>query len=236
MSYEADVQFGERTTAFQVQFANVGKDGAPGGYYVPSGEGGVLKFTPSKADMPAVGDVPLPEGEPGKAFTYEDFTPEQLETLKGKDGVSPEVEVSAIDGGHRVSITDANGTESFDVMDGEDGEGGGGVFPVAYGASVTAQEVIEAYDAGKHCVVTSGRLVLPLTLVNRDQSIVQFSGPGASTTTGATMYYTLNEASWSNGSFTPQAPITGTSGQFVVIGSNGKPTTKTISAAEGASF
>lgn len=79
-----------------------------------------------------------PQGEP---FTYEDFTPEQLEALKGKDGkdgkdgvngkdgvdgVSPTVAVADISGGHRVTITDAGGTKSFDVMDGKDGAGGSG--------------------------------------------------------------------------------------------------------------
>lgn len=43
------------------------------------------------------------------------------------NGVSPTVSVTEIDGGHRVTITDVNGTQSFDVMDGEDGSGGGGV-------------------------------------------------------------------------------------------------------------
>ncbi|MBQ8248259.1 MAG: hypothetical protein IJY93_00035 [Clostridia bacterium] len=35
--------------------------------------------------------------------------------------VSPTVEVVAIDGGHRVAVTDVNSTRFFDVMDGEDG-------------------------------------------------------------------------------------------------------------------
>lgn len=43
----------------------------------------------------------------------------------GADGVSPVVTVTEITGGHRVTITDAEGTKTFDVMDGEDGEGGG---------------------------------------------------------------------------------------------------------------
>ena len=38
----------------------------------------------------------------------------------GEPGVSPVVTVDAIDGGHRVSITDVSGTQSFDVMDGAD--------------------------------------------------------------------------------------------------------------------
>lgn len=42
----------------------------------------------------------------------------------GKDGVSPSVTITAITGGHRITITDATGTKSFDVMDGEDGQDG----------------------------------------------------------------------------------------------------------------
>lgn len=42
----------------------------------------------------------------------------------GQDGFSPEVTVTDITGGHRVTITDAGGTHTFDVMDGEPGEPG----------------------------------------------------------------------------------------------------------------
>jgi hypothetical protein len=41
--------------------------------------------------------------------------------LKGEDGVSPDVSISKIEGGHRVTITDKNGTQVFDVMNGKDG-------------------------------------------------------------------------------------------------------------------
>lgn len=43
----------------------------------------------------------------------------------GEDGFSPIVSIEEIPGGHRVTITDANGPQSFDVMDGQDGAGGG---------------------------------------------------------------------------------------------------------------
>lgn len=36
----------------------------------------------------------------------------------GSDGVSPTVVVTPISGGHRITITDATGTQTFDVMDG----------------------------------------------------------------------------------------------------------------------
>lgn len=42
----------------------------------------------------------------------------------GQDGVSPTVSVTSITGGHRVAITDKDGTETFDVMDGADGAPG----------------------------------------------------------------------------------------------------------------
>lgn len=42
----------------------------------------------------------------------------------GVDGVSPVVFVSAITGGHRITITDAAGETTVDVMDGSDGESG----------------------------------------------------------------------------------------------------------------
>ena len=38
----------------------------------------------------------------------------------GADGFSPTVSVTSITGGHEVSITDAQGTQSFNVMDGDD--------------------------------------------------------------------------------------------------------------------
>lgn len=43
---------------------------------------------------------------------------------EGTDGVSPTVTVSEITGGHRITITDVNGSRTVDVMDGEDGEDG----------------------------------------------------------------------------------------------------------------
>lgn len=42
----------------------------------------------------------------------------------GADGYSPTVDVQPITGGHEVTITDAQGAHSFDVMDGSDAEAG----------------------------------------------------------------------------------------------------------------
>lgn len=43
---------------------------------------------------------------------------------KGNDGISPEITVQEIENGHRVSVTDIKGTNTFDVMNGEKGAPG----------------------------------------------------------------------------------------------------------------
>ena len=58
------------------------------------------------------------QGEPGQ--TGQPGAPGQ----PGEDGVSPTVTVTDITGGHRVTITDATGTDTFDVMDGSKGDPG----------------------------------------------------------------------------------------------------------------
>ena len=58
----------------------------------------------------------------------------------GADGVSPTLSVAEITGGHRVSITDVNGTQTFDVMDGADGKDGQNG---ADGSGVTEDRVLE---------------------------------------------------------------------------------------------
>lgn len=54
----------------------------------------------------------------GEPFTYDDFTAEQLEGLRGSDGISPTVTITEATGRHTVSFTDKNGVKSFVVKDG----------------------------------------------------------------------------------------------------------------------
>ena len=61
--------------------------------------------------------------------------------VNGADGVSPTLSVAEITGGHRVTITDINGTQTFDVMDGRDGQNG------ADGSGVTEDRVLELINA-----------------------------------------------------------------------------------------
>lgn len=63
---------------------------------------------------------------------------------KGDSGVSPSVSVSVITDGHRVSVTDAQGTSTFDVLDGDDGTDGvspeASVVRVQGGAQITVTD------------------------------------------------------------------------------------------------
>ena len=55
----------------------------------------------------------------------------------GQDGFSPTVAVTAITGGHEVTITDAQGDHSFNVMDGEQGASGDMVIESVSGSTPT---------------------------------------------------------------------------------------------------
>ena len=89
-----------------------GPQGAPGpeGPQGPQGERGEKGETGPQGIQGPKGDTGA-DGEQGPA---------------GENGFSPTVSVTEITGGHRVTITDANGPKSFDVADGKDGTGGSG--------------------------------------------------------------------------------------------------------------
>lgn len=106
-----------------------GADGPPG----PQGETGPIGPEGPQGD-------PGPQGPPGAPGE------------KGEDGISPTVTVTEIDGGHKVTITDVNGTQSFDVMDGEDwqdGTGGGG------GDADVINRCVWIYEAGNDIALFS---------------------------------------------------------------------------------
>jgi hypothetical protein len=80
-------------------------------------------------------------------ITYTDSTTSTFTVTNGKngtDGISPSITVTDITGGHRVTITDADGQHSFDVMNGEDGQG----IP----AGGTAGQVLEKTSGADYAV------------------------------------------------------------------------------------
>ena len=83
-------------------------DGADGTTFTPAvSEQGIISWTnDGDKPNPSPVDIKGPQGETGPAGA------------DGEDGISPTVTVTDITGGHRITITDADGAHSFDVMDG----------------------------------------------------------------------------------------------------------------------
>lgn len=149
-----------------------GGTGEDGGYYKPSvSSSGVLSWQPSKSGMPSVpsSNIKGPQGErgatgatgpQGEAGAQGPAGPAGADGETGpqgpagKDGVSPTISVTKITGGHRVTITDANGTKFFDVMDGAagSGDGSGGGSPGADGFSPIVSVI--AIDGGHRISIT----------------------------------------------------------------------------------
>ena len=94
--------------------------GTNGNWYIGSTDTG----KPSRGD-------PGAKGDPGSA---------------GSDGISPVVSVETISGGHRITITDADGSQSFDVLDGASGSGSGDMTKAVYDPKGKAQDVFSYAD------------------------------------------------------------------------------------------
>ena len=62
-----------------------------------------------------IGSFPSGEVDPNKVKTIVD---DYLNENPPSGGVSPTIEVEKIEGGHRVTVIDVNGSQSFDVFDG----------------------------------------------------------------------------------------------------------------------
>lgn len=71
------------------------------------------------------------KGDKGDAFTYQDFTPEQLESLKGEDGITPNISIGSVtilEAGQKAYVTrrgvDATPVFDFGIPKGDKGEDG----------------------------------------------------------------------------------------------------------------
>ena len=177
------------------------------------------------------GQIQGAKGDKGDAFTYADFTTEQLAALKGEKGdkgdkgdtgeqgqkgetgdagpqgkkgdtgpagVSPEVTIEQIDGGHRVTITDAQGTKTFDVMDGTGGSAGGLYVTNVdnstglWQSDKSYEQIKSAYESGMVCVLVEGNNVYWLDGVY-EPSIAFRRTRTFLNSTCATTYYVLKD-------------------------------------------
>lgn len=87
-----------------------------------------IVFTMSDGSEIISGKIPTVKGDKGEPFKYSDFTPEQLDALKGQDGVSPTITENAdnTDKIYKLDITTADSTFTTPNLKGADGQGGTG--------------------------------------------------------------------------------------------------------------
>lgn len=83
------------------------------------GEQGIQGEKGDKGDTGATGEKG-PQGETGPQGAKGDKGDTGASGKDGSDGISPTVSITTIPGGHRITITDADGQHSADVMDGDD--------------------------------------------------------------------------------------------------------------------
>lgn len=91
----------------------------------------------------------------------------------GKNGVSPAVAVTDIPGGHRVTITDAEGSKSFDVLDGKDSTGDGGTAGVT---SFNGRDGAVTPKAGDYTAAMVGALSSTTSIPSKTSELENDSG------------------------------------------------------------
>ena len=101
----------------------------PQGIQGPAGETGPAGATGPQGPQGIQGEqgpagTTGPQGETGPAGPQGPQGVPGQDGADGTDGVSPTIAITFITGGTRVSVTDAQGTQSFDVMDGAEGQQG----------------------------------------------------------------------------------------------------------------
>ena len=85
-----------------------------------------IVFTMSDGSEFISGKIPTVKGDKGDPFKYSDFTPEQLDSLKGSDGFSPSAKIEKVGDTATITITDKDGTTTATIKDGQGGSGGSG--------------------------------------------------------------------------------------------------------------
>lgn len=112
---------------------NIGGKGDDGATFTPSvSSDGIISWTNDKnLPNPQPVNIKGTKGDKGDKGDRGEQGIQGVQGVQGKqgekgaDGFSPTVSVNAIEGGHRVTVTDKDGAHTFDVMDGQGGQGGG---------------------------------------------------------------------------------------------------------------
>lgn len=225
-----------------------GKDGVDGKNGVDGQDG----YTPQKG-VDYFDGVDGADGQDGytpvKGVDYFDGE-DGKDGADGKDGVSPTITTTSITGGHRITITDKNGTKSIDLKngaDGKDGNNGSNGTPGADGVSptVSVMEFTKNQQSG-HAVTITDK--------NGSQTFDVLNGTNGTNGTSVTITDTIqsdeddgvNTVIFSNGTMLDiKNGSRGATGSAGKDGSNGKDgvsathswngTTLTVTSASGTS-
>lgn len=133
-----------------------GGSGEDGGYYTPAvtqtAENVMeISYAASKEGMPEVEakEITLPAGPKGENFTYDDFTPEQLEELKGPAGDAATFEITetqTLEAGQPAAVTEVTGSTEqarkykVSIPRGAKGDGGKSAYAYAVEGGYTGTE------------------------------------------------------------------------------------------------
>lgn len=156
---------------------------------------------------------------------------------KGEDGFSPKIDVAEISGGHRVTVTDVDGTKSFDVMDGVDGLSG--VSPAIAVSEISGGHRVTITDASgaKSFDVMDGAggsgagdMLASTYDPAGGKKQVAFQADLSSHTSNSTVHITSSErATWN----AKQSKLTGTKGQIVGFDASGNAVAQAAPSSGG---
>lgn len=190
---------------------------------------------------------------------FEGTEAEWLSSLKGEsgaqgvDGVSPTLAVTTITGGHRLTITDANGSRTVEVMDGANSGGAADVVVIRIeddgsmrldGSAVTGEDVNGYLAAGKTVIglwdgISPGKMI-PMLAETDGYTGVFFRSAPTTVSSGAHGYYVGGEQGsydvlqMSEVTIFPRV-VAADNGKFLRV-VNGAAAWQTVPAAEGVSF
>ena len=141
--------------------------------------------------------------------TYTDYLWYQIKGSKGDSGnpgpagVSPTLSAEPISGGHRVTMTDAQGTTTFDVMDGENAAAA----TVTVGSTTTGEPGTNASVTNSG---TSSDAVLNFVIPRGAKGDTGVGEKGDKGDTGATPAITMSATADATSSVTPSVTVTKT--------------------------
>ena len=97
--------------------------------YMGNNQGDVVGTTPNQPGATDTYLITYTDGHTKEYYVYngkDGYTPQKgIDYVDGIDGFSPTIQVEDITNGHKVIITNKDGSQSFEILNGKDGEGSG---------------------------------------------------------------------------------------------------------------